>query len=64
MLCRCIIAGTAKIVGRERPLWVEPGQVHDVELNEGDRIPANFECADRPAPPPKKTRGRVKDEEL
>ena len=63
MLCRCIIAGTARIVGRAKPRWVEPGEIHDVVLNDGDGIPANFESADAPAPPPppKRGRGKVKD---
>ena len=66
MLCRCTIAGTARIVGRDKPRWVEPGEVHDVVLNEGDAIPANFVSVDTPEPPapPKKVRGKVKDDDL
>lgn len=61
MKCQCIVAGMARIVGRAKPLWVEPGQIHDVELNEGNTVPGNFVPAeDAPVAAPPKKHGRTK----
>lgn len=63
MKCVCIQEGQARLETTKKVIWVEPGQVHDIVLNEGGKIPAHFEKYVEPKPA-KKGAGKESEETL